>query len=145
MTTEAATESSGRLVTETASLAKRLGRAPTASELAGAVGMNREEVLDILVLGIACPMPHTDKRVGSADGMTCLGQFGAGNANLDRNRDRDLLQPLLAALPEGEGTVVVLRLFAHLTHTKIADLLGIPATQVSMLLVKALRQLRDQL
>ncbi len=144
MITAMARETSLNLATETAELAKRLRRAPTATELAAALGMDRDEVIDVLVVDSSSPPLPADNGLGSRDDSARYGNLGGLVANLDRIRDRDALRPLLAALPEGERTVVVLRFFASLTQTQIADRVGIPPTQVSRLLATALRQLRDQ-
>ena len=144
MITTATREMSRHLATETAELAMRLGRAPTATELAAAVGMNRDEVIDVLVAGSSCPPLPTDNALGSREVLACAGGLGDLVANLDRLLDREALRPLLAALPDGERTVVVLRFFASLTQTQIAERVGIPPMHVSRLLANALWKLREE-
>ena len=55
------------------------------------------------------------------------------------------MRPLLAALPERERTVLLLRFFESLTQTQIAERVGISQMHVSRLLAKSLARLRDQL
>ena len=57
-----------------------------------------------------------------------------------------LAAPLIvAALPERERTVLLLRFFESLTQTQIAERVGISQMHVSRLLAKSLTRLRDQL
>ena len=54
------TELSRRLACERAELAMRLGRAPTATELAAASGIDRDKVIDFFVMGSLHRTPLTD-------------------------------------------------------------------------------------
>ena len=65
--------------------------------------------------------------------------------SLDQIENREALRPLLAALPERERTVLLLRFFESLTQTQIAERVGISQMHVSRLLAKSLARLRDQL
>jgi len=130
------------LSTESAELMRRLGRAPTATELALDLGMDRDEVIDLLVVGGSYRAPH-DGDSGSVP--ACARNTVEWDAQLDCIRDREALRPLLAALPERERTVVVLRFFESLPQTRIAELIGASPVHVSKLLATALTRLRDQL
>lgn len=59
--------------------------------------------------------------------------------------NHEALRPLLAALPERERTVVLLRFFGNMTQTQIAERVGVSQMHVSRLLTKTLAQLREQL
>lgn len=139
------TELSLRLASERAELATRLGRAPTATELAAASGIDRDQVIDMCVMGSLRRTPLTNG--------TSVEQHASGIADklddrlraLDGTGDHAALQPLLAALPDLERTVMVLRFFESLSQTQIAQRVGISSMHVSWLLAKALTQLRDQL
>ncbi|CFS60040.1 alternate RNA polymerase sigma factor SIGF [Mycobacterium tuberculosis] len=67
------------------------------------------------------------------------------DAGLDQIENREVLRPLLEALPERERTVLVLRFFDSMTQTQIAERVGISQMHVSRLLAKSLARLRDQL
>ncbi|WP_343599811.1 RNA polymerase sigma factor SigF [Mycobacterium sp.] len=130
----------------TADLSQRLGRAPTASELAAELGMDRDEVVEGLVAGSSYNTLSIDGG-GSADdeARAIADTLGDIDAGLERIEDREALRPLLAALPERERMVLVLRFFESMTQTQIAERVGISQMHVSRLLAKSLAYLRDQL
>ena len=67
------------------------------------------------------------------------------DAKLECIADGAALRPVLAALPEEERSVVMLRIFGSLSQTQIAELLGLSPTYVSRLLTTALTKLRNRL
>jgi RNA polymerase sigma-B factor len=58
---------------------------------------------------------------------------------------RESLRPLLSKLPPRERQILVLRFFAELTQSQIAEQVGISQMHVSRLLAKTLTQLRSEL
>ncbi|OBF60742.1 RNA polymerase subunit sigma [Mycobacterium sp. 852002-50816_SCH5313054-b] len=136
-----------RLGTATADLSQRLGRAPTATELASELGMERDEVVEGLVAGSSYNTLSIDTGGGSDDddARAIADTLGDVDAGLDRIEDREALRPLLEALPERERMVLVLRFFESMTQTQIAERVGISQMHVSRLLAKSLTRLRDQL
>jgi len=136
-----------RLGAATADLSQRLGRAPTATELAGELGMDRDEVIEGLVAGSSYNTLSIDSGGGSDDddARAIADTLGDVDAGLDQIENRESLRPLLEALPERERTVLVLRFFESMTQTQIADRVGISQMHVSRLLAKSLARLRDQL
>jgi RNA polymerase sigma-B factor len=136
-----------RLGAATADLSQRLGRAPTATELAAELGMERDEVVEGLVAGSSYNTLSIDSGGGSDDdeARAIADTLGDVDTGLDRIEDREALRPLLEALPERERTVLVLRFFESMTQTQIAERVGISQMHVSRLLAKSLARLRDQL
>ncbi|MFY2859045.1 RNA polymerase sigma factor SigF [Mycobacterium sp. THU-M104] len=136
-----------RLGSATADLSQRLGRAPTATELASELGMERQEVVEGLVAGSSYNTLSIDTGGGSEDDevRAIVDTLGDVDAGLDRIEDREALRPLLEALPERERMVLVLRFFESMTQTQIAERVGISQMHVSRLLAKSLARLRDQL
>jgi RNA polymerase sigma-B factor len=136
-----------RLGAATADLSQRLGRAPTATELAAELGMERDEVVEGLVAGSSYNTLSIDTGGGSDDddARAIADTLGDVDAGLDRIEDREALRPLLEALPERERMVLVLRFFESMTQTQIAERVGISQMHVSRLLAKSLTRLRDQL
>jgi RNA polymerase sigma-B factor len=136
-----------RLGTATAELSQRLGRAPTATELASELGMDRDEVIEGLVAGSSYNTLSIDSGSGSDDddARAIADTLGDVDAGLDQIENREALRPLLEALPERERTVLVLRFFESMTQTQIAERVGISQMHVSRLLAKSLTRLRDQL
>lgn len=133
-----------RLGVATAELSQKLGRAPTASELAAELGMDREAVVEGLVAGSSYNTLSIDSG-GDEDALAIVDTLGDIDLSLDQIENREALRPLLAALPERERTVLLLRFFESLTQTQIAERVGISQMHVSRLLAKALTRLRDQL
>jgi RNA polymerase sigma-B factor len=136
-----------RLGAATSELSQRLGRAPTASELATELGMDREEVVEGLIAGSSYNTLSIDSGGSGSneDAPAIADTLGDVDAGLDQIENREALRPLLAALPERERTVLVLRFFESLTQTQIAERVGISQMHVSRLLAKSLARLRDQL
>ncbi len=137
-----------RLGAATAELSQRLGRAPTATELAAELGMDRAEVVEGLVAGSSYNTLSIDSGGGGSDdeeARAIADTLGDVDTGLDQIEDRESLRPMLEALPERERTVLVLRFFESMTQTQIAERVGISQMHVSRLLAKSLTRLRDQL
>jgi RNA polymerase sigma-B factor len=136
-----------RLGAATAELSQRLGRAPTASELAAELEMDRDEVIEGLVAGSSYNTLSIDGGGGGGDqdAPAIADTLGDVDSALDRIENRETLRPLLESLPERERTVLVLRFFESMTQTQIAERIGVSQMHVSRLLARALSRLRDQL
>lgn len=133
----------------TADLSQRLGRAPTASELAVELEMDRDEVVEGLVAGSSYNALSIDSGGGSGseedEARAIVDTLGDVDAGLELIENREALRPLLADLPERERMVLVFRFFDSMTQTQIAERVGISQMHVSRLLAKSLARLRDQL
>ena len=135
-----------RLGAATAEMSQRLGRAPTPTELAAELEMDRDEVVEGLVAGSSYNTMSIDGGgTGSEEAPAIADTLGDVDANLDRIENREALRPLLASLPERERTVLVLRFFESLTQTQIAERVGISQMHVSRLLSQTLAKLREGL
>jgi len=134
-----------RLGSATAELSQQLGRAPTASELAAALDMDRQEVVEGLVAGSSYNTLSIDGVGGSGDAPAILETLGDIDLSLVQIENREALRPLLAALPDRERRVLLLRFFESLTQTQIAERVGISQMHVSRLLSRSLARLRDEL
>jgi RNA polymerase sigma-B factor len=58
--------------------------------------------------------------------------------------DVETVRPLVAALPERQQAVLLLRFFGNMTQTQIAERLGISQMHVSRLLARSLATLRER-
>ena len=136
-----------KLGTATAEFSQRMGRAPTASELAAELGVDRGAVVEALVAGSSYSTLSIDS--GPRDDGTGVPAFvdtiGGADQGLDDIENREALRPLIAALPELERNVVMLRFFESMTQTQIAERVGVSQMHVSRLLTKALARLRTGL
>jgi RNA polymerase sigma-B factor len=133
-------ETAGKVSRESAALYQRLGRPPRPSEVADALGVDREVVLEVL-------LAQSHQTAGSLDERRDPGEpddarLGHLDAALDRAEDRATLRPLLAALPERERTILGLRFVGQLTQSEIARRVGVSQMHVSRLLARSLATLR---
>jgi RNA polymerase sigma-B factor len=134
-----------QLVQARGELSQRLGRAPTASEIADHLGVDREPVVEAVIAGSSYSTRSTDVQTGPDDEYHPLGEtLGDVDPNLDAVIDVETVRPLIAALPDRQRTVLVLRFFENLTQTQIAERVGCSQMHVSRLLAQALRTLRSQ-
>ena len=119
-----------------------LGRSPTVTDVADALDLNEEQVLEA--------MEAASTRVGAsldglADGEVALGDLIAVEEPSEEREDLIVLPQLIASLPEPERTAVWLYYFQELPQHDIAELLGRSQMSVSRLLRRALRRLRGEL
>ena len=134
-----------QLVHARGELSQRLGRAPTASELADHLEIDRELVVQGLIAGSNYSTRSTDMQVGPAGESRSLGDtFGDVDPNLDSVINVETVRPLITALPERQRVVLRLRFFENLTQTQIAERVGCSQMHVSRLIAQALRTLRSQ-
>lgn len=130
-------------------LSQRLERAPTASEIASHLGIDHEEVVQAQIASSAYSTLSSDAlspgAAGDDDGRSISSSFGEFDANLDRVLDVETVRPLVAALPERQQAVLMLRFFGNMTQTQIAERLGISQMHVSRLLARSLATLRKQI
>jgi RNA polymerase sigma-B factor len=131
----------------TGPLAQRLGRSPTVTDLAEHLGISEDEVIEGLDSGNAYTAVSLSTPVGTGDAAATEVQdlLGEDDPGLATVEDRAALRPLLAALPERERTIVVLRFFGNLTQSQIADRVGISQMHVSRLLSRSLASLRESM
>ena len=129
-------------------LSQRLGRAPTPSEIASHLGLDRDEVVQAQIASSAYSTLSSDAPgpggAGDDDGRSVASTLGDLDANLDKVIDVETVRPLVAALPERQQTVLMLRFFENMTQTQIAERLGISQMHVSRLLARSLATLRER-
>ncbi len=136
-----------RLNSARAELTQLLNRAPTPSELATHVGLDREQVVEGLVAANAYSTRSTEQATllgGEGDGLSLQDTFGGPDENIQRVIDVQTVHPLLAGLPERDRLVLKLRFFDDKTQSQIAEQIGVSQMHVSRLLSRALATLRDK-
>lgn len=127
-----------------AELSQQLGRTPTASELAAALDLDREEVVQGLLAGAGYNTRSIDAVIGHDDeGPTLTERLGDVDPGFRFIEDREALRSQLALLPDRLRTIVLMRFFESLSQNEIAERVGISQMHVSRLLTKALGLLRD--
>uniref|UniRef100_UPI001891DAF4 SigB/SigF/SigG family RNA polymerase sigma factor n=1 Tax=Catenulispora pinisilvae TaxID=2705253 RepID=UPI001891DAF4 len=137
-------ELSGALRQARESLAQKLGRDPTVTELAHRMDAGVDEVVDAMDASVVYNATSLDVAVGMADGDgSTLGDLiGADDPAYDLIVDRESLKPLLAGLAERDKRILLLRYFRNLPQTEIGEEIGVSQMQVSRLLARILGQLR---
>ncbi len=131
----------------TADLTQRLGRSPTARELAEAIGCTVEEIVE----GIESSNAYATLSLDAADdsgedsGVSMLDMMGLDDVQLEHVEIRESIKPLLEALPAREKRILLLRFFRNKTQSEIAAEIGVSQMHVSRLLARSLAQLREGL
>ena len=126
-------------------LTTELGRSPTVTELAEAVGAEEEEVIDALDSAHAystrsLQAPFDDEGDDSLFDMLGVEEPGYGEVE-----EGSLLDAGLGALDDRERRIVELRFFDEMTQSQIAAELGISQMHVSRLLRRALGAMRGRI
>jgi RNA polymerase sigma-B factor len=125
-------------------LQQTLGRSPTTVELAQRLEVAEADVLEALAVAQSRQELSLDRPVGD-DAERCLGDVVAAPGPREEPEDLLALPRLIAALPEPDRTVIVLRFFHDLDQDTIAAKIGYSQMHVSRLLCRALASLRAQL
>jgi RNA polymerase sigma-B factor len=131
-------------------LVQQTGRAPTATEIANRLDVDRELVVEAIIAGsnyatlsIDTHLGSTDTHIGDADSGQTIGEtVGDVDPDLDKVVDVESVRPLITALPGRLRRVLVLRFFEDMTQTQIAQEIGCSQMHVSRLLAQALAALR---
>jgi RNA polymerase sigma-B factor len=125
-------------------LHQRLGRSPTTLELAEELGMGEEQVLEALAAVTSRQQVSLDQPVGAEAGLP-LGELVAAPEAREEPEDLMALPGMVAALPEMEREVIMLRFFQDLDQYEIAARVGCSQMHVSRLQRRALARMRTQL
>lgn len=129
----------------TAELSQKSGRSPTVAELAEALDLSEEEILEGLESAQAYSTLSIDSSSGGDDdseSSSLTDTLGADDEALEGVEYRESLKPLLAALSDRERQIITMRFFKNMTQAQIAQEVGVSQMHVSRLLTKALLELR---
>jgi RNA polymerase sigma-B factor len=121
----------------TEKLSGELGRSPKAHEVAEALDLSVDAVLEALEANHAYRAQSLDPAIGRHSTPV--------DAAYDDILDRNLVERLLATLPERERTIIELRFFEGMTQSQIADRVGTSQVHVGRLIVSTLSALKTQL
>jgi RNA polymerase sigma-B factor len=139
-------ETQGKITACESELQQLLGRAPRPSEIADHLGLELDLVIEALgAVGCFSPVsldaPVHDDGAESTIGST----LPFDDTGFDLAEARVLLRPVLAKLTDRERRIVELRFFEEKTQAEIGAEIGVTQMQVSRLLAKILKRLRDEL
>lgn len=127
-------------------LSQRLGRAPTPSEIARHLGEPIEDVYQGLEASSVYRSQSLDEVIGPDEDAAPVGErIGFEDKALEGVDYHETLQPLVQELPERERRILLLRFYANMTQTQIAEKVGLSQMHVSRLLSRTLRQLRERM
>jgi RNA polymerase sigma-B factor len=132
-----------------AELSQSLGRAPRPSEIAAHLRLDLDTVIEALQAHHAGYVSSLDEPSGDEGSSSERSRFDSSLACTDAEPDlieyRESLAPLLAALPERERRILLLRFFEGMTQHEIGQQVGISQMHVSRLLAATLATLRRHL
>ena len=126
-------------------LHRRLGRSPSASELAEELDLTSEEVLEAMEAASAYDaISLEEQRSESSDSQepTYADSLGSEEERYELVEYGATIAPTLKALSERERLILHLRFVEDLTQSEIADRIGVSQMHVSRLIRRALARLR---
>lgn len=136
-------ELQSRIASTESELSSELGHPPTADELAVALDASRDDVEEALAAN-GCFTPSSLDQLVHEDVPGSLGdQLGTEEPGLAAAEARLVLGPALRRLGERDRLIVRLRFFAQRTQQEIADEIGVTQMQVSRLLSRICKDLRE--
>jgi RNA polymerase sigma-B factor len=136
-------ELQGRIATVQSELSSELGHPPTPAELADELDEPADDVQEALAAN-GCFTPTSLDQVVHEDAAVSLADaLGEEEVGLAAAEARVVLAPALRRLGERDRTIVRMRFFAQRTQQEIADEIGVTQMQVSRLLSRICRDLRE--
>jgi RNA polymerase sigma-B factor len=128
-------------------LTQQYDRAPTYGEIANALNLPVEEVIEVLEMAHAVePMSLDDQSPGEDGPLSSLGDtLGAADPNLQRWNDYAPLQAALETLPERQRIVLRAIYFEGRSQAEIARELNVSQMYVSRAQRRALQKLKELL
>jgi RNA polymerase sigma-B factor len=126
----------------TTALTSTLARTPTPAEIAEALDVSTEAVLEA-VKSAAGYSPASLNAPIADDGAELGDTLGGLDPDLELVNERITVEGLLTRLPERERRMLALRFYGNQTQAEIAAELGLSQMHVSRLLIRALDWLRE--
>ena len=123
-------------------LTERLGREPTLEELAGEMGVDKEEIVQAMEAGSEVESLYRPIHQKEGSEIRLLDKIEEKERKEDRILDRMVLKQLLETLEPKERQLIYLRYFAEKTQSDVGRIMGISQVQVSRLEKRILEDLR---
>ncbi len=127
-------------------LVHKTGKSPSVDEIAAHLGIERDDVLRGLAATSAYHVGTIHSTGNDGDGETPLDRIDAlasEEAGYERAMDSQIVEGLLARLPERERQIVRLRFYDQLSQEQIAEAVGVSQMQVSRLLRASFEKMRQ--
>ncbi len=119
------------------------GREPTVEEIAGQIGVSKEEVAASIEAGAEVESLYKPVSKGDEPGLMLMDKIEDQDESQEKLLNHMVLRSLIEELGEKERTIIIRRYFENQTQTQVAEALGISQVQVSRLEKKILRQMRE--
>jgi RNA polymerase sigma-B factor len=127
-----------------ARLSQQLDRSPTTSELADAVGVSDEEILEAMQARSARGALSLHAPQGEpGDGMSLQDTLGADDPDIERAETRAQLDRLMAEVSPRAREMLRMRFEEDMTQAEIGAAIGISQMQVSRMLHQTIAKLRE--
>lgn len=136
-------ELQARLWSAEAALTQRLQRSPTPSEIADHLDVEVDQVIEALGVDGCFAPSSLDVPLGDGDGVTFADRQGGDDPGFDSCEARVMLAPAVRQLAERDRRILELRFFHGWSQQQIGDEIGVTQMQVSRLLSRILKDLRD--
>jgi len=124
-------------------LTLELGRSPLVAEVATALGLSDEQVLEAQEATYARSMASLDAPVGEDGSRFDL--LGTADPEYGRSENRIALDHAMGDLTDRERQLIQLYYVEELTQTEIGRAMGVSQMQVSRWLASTIRRLRDRM
>jgi RNA polymerase sigma-B factor len=127
-------------------LVHQTGKSPSVDEIAAHLGIERDDVLRGLAATSAYHVGTIHTTGNDGDGETPLDRIDAlasEEVGYERAMDSQIVEGLLARLPERERQIVRLRFYDQLSQEQIAEAVGVSQMQVSRLLRASFEKMRQ--
>jgi RNA polymerase sigma-B factor len=126
-------------------LSTSLGRSPTVADLASALGVTDEDIIEAQELGQAYNLLSLDSELaaeGDKKAATLLDYLGAEDPEMALLEDKALLEKAFAVLDRRERVILYLRYFENVSQSEIAARLSVSQMHVSRLQQRALEKMK---
>lgn len=124
-------------------LTQQLGRVPRIDEIAKALNMQEESILEIIESNNVYNMQSFDQSVYEDDDVALHETIGNDDVSFNRIENRDFLSKSLEKFNDVEKDFIKLRYFDSKTQKEIADKMGVSQMYVSRLEKKVLERFRS--
>ncbi|AKT51785.1 SigB/SigF/SigG family RNA polymerase sigma factor [Arsenicicoccus sp. oral taxon 190] len=126
-------------------LEQKLGRAPTSTEVADAMGLTPRELADVEQAATGYQPLSLEHPTGEGAASTLGHLIPDEEDDLEHLMDEMMVHTLLDCLTPRQRKIIELRYFSEMTQQEIADEIGVSQVQVSRLLTQILNKLRNVL
>lgn len=135
----------GEITPAVEQLTQLLGRSPRSAEIAAHLGREEEEIVEALACGGCFTPTSIDDRGPGGDGYQVAERLGEDDRGFGRAEAVVTLQEACMNLKPRDQRILYLRFFKDWTQEQIAQELGVTQMQVSRLLARIMRNLRDSI